>query len=207
MMHGFLDLDGFRIYLIVVNALSFLAYAVTSLIARAKGEGSQGEEAGLALASLAAVSGGGLGLFVAFLIWSRKVSKNNVAIFFLGLEMVIVWTLVLLNVYGPVHFNFGQLTQAVAHRDHRILGIYLVIVNLVTLALFLIDKKRAEKGESRIPEAALLGPCLIGGGLGGLIGIYSVRHKTRKSYFTFGVPFKLVLSLVVIAYLMQCGLI
>lgn len=207
MMHGFLGLDGFRIYLIVVNALSFSAYAVTSLIARAKGEGSQGEEAGLALASLAAVAGGGLGLFVAFLIWSRKVLKNNVAIFFLGLEMVIVWTLVLLNVYGPVHFNFGQLTQAVAHRDHRILGIYLVIVNLVTLALFLIDKKRAEKEESRIPEAALLGPCLIGGGLGGLIGMYSVRHKTRKSYFTFGVPFKLVLSLVVIAYLMQCGLV
>lgn len=106
-MHGFLGLDGFQIYLIAVNALSFLAYAVTSLIVRAKGEGSQGEEVGLAFSSLAAVAGGGLGLFIAFLIWSRKVSKNNVAIFFLSLEMVIVWILVLLNVYGPVRFGFS----------------------------------------------------------------------------------------------------
>lgn len=206
-MHGFLGLDGFQIYLIAVNALSFLAYAVTSLIVRAKGEGSQDEEVGLAFSSLAAVAGGGLGLFIAFLIWSRKVSKNNVAIFFLSLEMVIVWILVLLNVYGPVRFGFSQLIQAVGHRDHKILGIYLLVVNLVTLCLFIIDKKRAEKGESRIPEAALLGLCLAGGALGGLIGMYSVRHKTKKSYFTFGVPFKLALGLVVIAYLMQCGLV
>ena len=53
-----------------------------------------------------------------------------------------------------------------------------------------------------MPEACLLGLCLAGGSVGGLIGMYTTRHKTQKWYFVYGLPVFLALDagLVVFAH-------
>ena len=74
--------------------------------------------------------------------------------------------------------------------------IYLLIINAVSFLLMLIDKRKAQKNRYRIPEAVLMGVSALGGSLGGLTGMYTVRHKTRKPLFFIGIPVILALQIV-----------
>ena len=62
--------------------------------------------------------------------------------------------------------------------------IYLVIINLIAFLAMWLDKRKAEKGKWRIPENSLLLLVLLGGGIGGIAGMYTFRHKTKKPSFT-----------------------
>ena len=70
----------------------------------------------------------------------------------------------------------------------KVLLIYLEAVNLLTLAIFGLDKYRAKVHRERIPEAALMGLAVIGGSVGALAGMWLFRHKIRKPKFKIGVP-------------------
>lgn len=72
---------------------------------------------------------------------------------------------------------------------------YLLIMNALSFLLMLLDKKKAEHGEQRIPEKTLLGMAGLGGSLGTLIGMYTFRHKTRKRKFYIGVPIMLAVHI------------
>ena len=67
--------------------------------------------------------------------------------------------------------------------------LYLLIINALSFLLMLIDKQKAKKNRWRIPEAVLLGVSALGGSIGGLTGMYTVRHKTQKPLFYIGIPF------------------
>lgn len=73
---------------------------------------------------------------------------------------------------------------------------YLLIINAVGFVLMLVDKYKAKKKRWRIPEATLMGVAAIGGSVGSLIGMYTVRHKTKHLKFTVGIPVILVLQIV-----------
>ena len=80
----------------------------------------------------------------------------------------------------------------------QILFIYLFIINAVGYLFMITDKAKAKKGARRTPEAALMFVAAIGGSLGSLLGMYTVRHKTRHKKFTFGIPALLILHLLVL---------
>lgn len=80
--------------------------------------------------------------------------------------------------------------------------IYLCIINAAAFLLMLIDKAKAKKNRWRIPERTLLGVCAIGGSLGGLLGMYLLRHKTLHKKFSIGIPLMLVLHLAAV-YLLK----
>jgi len=82
----------------------------------------------------------------------------------------------------------------------KLLYLYLIIMNALGFLLMLIDKQKARRGQWRIPEATLMGVAALGGSVGSLIGMYTVRHKTRHLKFTLGIPAILVLQLIA-AYL------
>ena len=65
---------------------------------------------------------------------------------------------------------------------------YLLIINAAGFLVMLADKQYARKNLWRIPEATLLGVAVVGGSIGMLVGMYTVRHKTRHLKFTLGVP-------------------
>ena len=71
---------------------------------------------------------------------------------------------------------------------------YLLIINALTFAVMLLDKVRAIKKAWRVPEATLLTLAVLGGSLGGLMGMYLFRHKTRKPKFTVTLPLLLILQ-------------
>lgn len=70
----------------------------------------------------------------------------------------------------------------------HILTLYLLIINAAGFLLMLADKYKAKKKLWRIPEATLIGVAVLGGSIGVLAGMYTVRHKTRHLKFTLGVP-------------------
>ena len=77
---------------------------------------------------------------------------------------------------------------------HTALLIWLAGVNVVTFALYGIDKHRAKKGRWRTPERTLLLLPLLGGSVGGILGMAAFHHKTRHWYFVIGMPAILVLQ-------------
>ncbi|MEY8403902.1 DUF1294 domain-containing protein [Oscillospiraceae bacterium 44-34] len=83
----------------------------------------------------------------------------------------------------------------------RLLGLYLLSVNVTAFALMGVDKRRARRGQWRVPERTLFLPALLGGALGGTLGMRTFRHKTRHWYFRFGFPLLLVLQLLGLGWL------
>ena len=83
--------------------------------------------------------------------------------------------------------------------------IYFVVVNFLSILMFFIDKKKAEKKLWRISEKALILVSILGGSVGALIGMYTFKHKTKKLKFTVGIPVILILQIVLIIYLNTIG--
>lgn len=79
--------------------------------------------------------------------------------------------------------------------------IYFLVINIITFFAMWIDKRRAIKGEWRTSEATLLTLVLLGGGVGGIAGMYIFRHKTKKLRFSVGFPAILIFEIMVIIYI------
>lgn len=79
---------------------------------------------------------------------------------------------------------------------------YLLIINAAGFLVMLADKQYARKNLWRIPEATLLGVAVVGGSIGMLVGMYTVRHKTRHLKFTLGVPAILAAQLALAVWLL-----
>jgi len=66
--------------------------------------------------------------------------------------------------------------------------LYLLIINAIGFLLMLADKHKARKNLWRIPESSLMTAAALGGSIGCLIGMYTVRHKTKHMKFVIGIP-------------------
>lgn len=79
--------------------------------------------------------------------------------------------------------------------------IYFLVINILLFVLMGIDKFNAKMGNRRIPEATLFAIAILGGGIGGTLGMYSFRHKTRHWYFAVFFPILAVADAVLIVLL------
>ena len=78
--------------------------------------------------------------------------------------------------------------------------VYLLAINLIGILIMYIDKRKARKGNWRIPEKTLLIIAMLGGSIGTIIGMYWFRHKTKKLRFTIGFPAILITEIIAIIY-------
>lgn len=195
-------LDAFQTYLVIVNIVAFLTFTIDFLVYIRTGEETF-NHVGLCIFALI---GGPAGMLLAFLIWDRQIRKDNVAWRFIALCMLVVWALIIANVYGWHRFDGANLLDSLT-ADHTPLLIYLAAINVVTLVVFLVDKIKAISGAWRIREAVLLGLSFVGGAAGGMLGMYLARHKINTYYFKFGLPIMLVIQVVVIVFLLQAGIV
>ena len=76
--------------------------------------------------------------------------------------------------------------------------IYLLIINVITFIIMWYDKHQAKKDRWRISEKTLFILALIGGSIGGIAGMYTFKHKTKKWYFKYGFPFILILQIIIL---------
>ena len=76
------------------------------------------------------------------------------------------------------------------------MGLYFLLINIITFALYAIDKLNAKTDSWRISERMLIFFAVAGGSVGALSGMYICRHKTRKMKFKIGIPLILILQIV-----------
>ena len=82
-----------------------------------------------------------------------------------------------------------------------IIVVYLLAINLISFALFGLDKYKARKHRFRISERRLFLSALLGGSLGALLGMTHFHHKTKHRIFQIGIPLILICQLAVIGWL------
>ena len=78
--------------------------------------------------------------------------------------------------------------------------IYLIVINIIGFFAMGIDKWKAKNNAWRIPENTLFAITALGGGIGTIAGMYTFRHKTKKTKFTIGLPAILILEIILIVY-------
>ena len=83
----------------------------------------------------------------------------------------------------------------------KILLLYLLIINALGFVLMLADKYKARRELWRIPERTLITVAALGGSVGSLLGMYTVRHKTKHLKFVLGIPALLVAQLMLAIWL------
>ena len=83
--------------------------------------------------------------------------------------------------------------------------LWLCIMSLVAMLAMGIDKLKARRGARRIPEARLFLLALLGGGVGGWLGMYAFRHKTKHIKFVIGFPIIAAVQVLAALYLFWIG--
>lgn len=80
----------------------------------------------------------------------------------------------------------------------KIIALAIAVMNVLAFALMGIDKHRAKAGKWRIKEATLFLVTSLFGGLGGTLGMFAFRHKTKHWYFKIGFPVLLVVQILIV---------
>ncbi|MFF5994358.1 DUF1294 domain-containing protein [Lysinibacillus sp. KU-BSD001] len=75
---------------------------------------------------------------------------------------------------------------------------YVGVLSLILFVLMYNDKQKAIKKEWRIAEKTLLTIAILGGAIGGVLGMYLFRHKTKHNTFAFGFPLLAAIQIFII---------
>ena len=74
-------------------------------------------------------------------------------------------------------------------------AMWLLLINMLTIAIYCVDKTAARKGMRRIPEVTLLTFGAVGGCPGAILGQQIFRHKTQKQPFKTWFLLSIVVSI------------
>ena len=187
-------------YLLIINIIALVIYGIKVLVYKHQ-TGDWFEK----LCMFIVLLGGSAGILLMIILFDRKAVKENMMSRVFTLCMLVIQAILLLIVKGyhgdQIHIDFWDYLM-----QHRILLIYLAVVNILTIIVFGVDKMNAKSNRQRVRIVTLLGLAFIGGSVDALIGMYGFHHKTKKAYFTVGVPLILLMQVVVLFYVMNMGI-
>lgn len=194
-----MNLGVFEYYLIVVNIIGFFLYLLNMFL-YSHTENGQVD----AILTIWSLIGGSAGILLAIVLFDRKAVKGNMMSRVFIACIFVIQVIMLLMIKG---YHADRITLAFWEffAQYKILLIYLAIINFVAFVAYAIDKANAIEHRSRIRIVTLLGLAFIGGSIGSLLAMYLLRHKTRKDYFTVGIPLIMIMQVVVIFYVMNAG--
>lgn len=87
------------------------------------------------------------------------------------------------------------------NREAIVLLVWLCLWSAALFILMGADKERAKSGRRRVPEKRLFLLSALGGAVGGTLGMYAFRHKTRHWYFAVGFPLLALCQLAALTWL------
>ena len=186
-------------YLIGVNVIGFFLYLLNMFL-YAHTENGQVD----AILTIWSLLGGSAGTLLAILLFDRKAVKDNMMSRVFIVCIFVIQVIILLMIKG-YHADHITLAFWKFFAKYKVLLIYLAVINFIAFAAYAVDKVNAAEHRSRIRIVTLLGLAFIGGSIGSLLAMCLLRHKTRKDYFTVGVPLMIVMQVVVIFYMMNAG--
>ena len=195
-----MNLNIFDRYLLIINIIALVIYGIKVLVYK-----HQTRDWFEKLCMFIVLLGGSAGILLMIILFDRKAVKENMMSRVFTLCMLVIQAILLLIVKGyhgdQIHIDSWDYLM-----QHRILLIYLAVVNILTIIVFGVDKMNAKSNRQRVRIVTLLELAFIGGSVGALIGMYGFHHKTKKAYFTVGVPLILLMQVVVLFYVMNMGI-
>jgi uncharacterized membrane protein YsdA (DUF1294 family) len=78
-----------------------------------------------------------------------------------------------------------------------------ILWNIITFAMYGLDKRKAVKGKWRTSEAALIVVAFLMGGIGAFLGMVVLRHKTKHLKFRLLLPLAVIFNIGVLFFAMQ----
>lgn len=81
--------------------------------------------------------------------------------------------------------------------------IYLIIINLVSVVITAKDKLNAIAHKTRISEFMLMFVASMGGSIFMFLTMLIIRHKIRHPKFMYGIPFIIVIQLLLLAFILE----
>ena len=192
-----MNLNSFDRYLLIINIAALVIYGIKVLIYK-----HQTRAWFEKLCMFISLLGGSAGILIAVVLFDRKAVKENMMSRVFSVCVLVIQIILLLMVkeYHGEKINIAFWDYLM---QHRVLLIYLVVVNILTIIVFGVDKMNAKANRPRVRIVTLLGLAFVGGSVGALIGMYGFHHKTKKDYFTVGVPLILLMQIVVLFYIMN----
>ena len=192
-----MELGRFDYYLIAVNIIGFILYLINTWLYSHTAEGQIDT-----VLTITSLLGGSFGIILSILLFDRKAEKGNMMSRVFVSSVLIIQIIVFLMINGHIK---SDLTFAFWNffESHKFLILYLLVINIVTLILFAVDKIAAIEHRSRIRIVTLLGLAFMGGSIGALIAMYVFHHKTKQDYFAVGVPLIILMQIVVLFFLMN----
>ena len=197
-----MQLNWFQWYLIGINIVTFVLFTIDYFMYQ---NGSDGIQPSVIFVILTVI-GGSLGATLALFILDHSLNKRNIGWRIFAVSMLIIHVVLILMLYGPNKQVISDYFKSV-YENNKVLIIYLLAINIITFITFGIDKLLAVTDKWRIRILVLLGLCFIGGSLGGLLAMVVFNHKTKQSYFTFGVPMMLLAQIFILIYLKSAHII
>lgn len=88
-----------------------------------------------------------------------------------------------------------------------VVALWCLFASVIDFALMGVDKRKARRGEWRVPERTLWAFALLGGGVGGFLGMRCFHHKTRHWYFKYGFPLLAILDVAGLLWLVWLALV
>ena len=192
-----MELGRFDYYLIAVNIIGFILYLINTWLYSHTAEGQIDT-----VLTITSLLGGSFGIILSILLFDRKAEKGNMMSRVFVSSVLVIQIILFLMIKGHIK---SELTFAFWNffESRRLLIVYLLIINIVTLILFAVDKIAAIEHRSRIKIVTLLGLAFIGGSVGALVAMYVFHHKTKQDYFSVGVPLIILMQVVVLFFLMN----
>ena len=192
-----MELGRFDYYLIAVNIIGFILYLINTWLYSHTAEGQIDT-----VLTITSLIGGSLGIVLSILLFDRKAEKGNMMSRVFVSSVLVIQIILFLMIKGHIK---SELTFAFwdFFESYKLLIVYLLVINIVTLILFAVDKIAAIEHRSRIRIVTLLGLAFIGGSVGALVAMYVFHHKTKQDYFSVGVPLIILMQVVVLFFLMN----
>ena len=192
-----MELGRFDYYLIAVNIIGFILYLINTWLYSHTAEGQIDT-----VLTITSLIGGSLGIVLSLLLFDRKAEKGNMMSRVFVSSVLVIQIILFLMIKGHIK---SELTFAFwdFFESYKLLIVYLLVINIVTLILFAVDKIAAIEHRSRIKIVTLLGLAFIGGSVGALVAMYVFHHKTKQDYFSVGVPLIILMQVVVLFFLMN----
>ena len=192
-----MELGRFDYYLIAVNIIGFILYLINTWLYSHTAEGQIDT-----VLTITSLLGGSFGIILSILLFDRKAEKGNMMSRVFVSSVLVIQIILFLMIKGHIK---SELTFAFWNffESYKLLIVYLLVINIVTLILFAVDKIAAIEHRSRIRIVTLLGLAFIGGSVGALVAMYVFHHKTKQDYFSVGVPLIILMQVVVLFFLMN----
>ena len=187
----------FEKYLGIINIIGFLMYLINMWLYSHTKEGQVDK-----FLTILSLAGASPGILLAIVLFDKKAHKGTMMSRVFVISVFIIQIILFLMWKGYMN---DKITLALwePFLKHRILLIYFGIINFITFIVFAIDKVNAQEHRSRIKIVTLLGLSFIGGSIGALLAIYLLHHKTKKDYFTVGIPIIMIMQVIVLFYLLN----